>query len=403
MKYKETLDWMFAQLPMYQQKGKIAYKDKLDNSINFALHLNNPEKKFKSIHVAGTNGKGSSCHMLASVLQEAGYKVGLYTSPHLKDFRERIKINGKKISKKNVKRFIAINKFFLEEHALSFFEMTVGMAFHYFAEQKVDIAVIEVGLGGRLDSTNIIVPEVSLITNIGLDHIHLLGDTLEKIALEKAGIIKKGVPVVVSETQAETKGIFSMLASQKKSSIVFADQKDIVVYPTDLLGKYQTKNVKGVLACLKELTGFKIKKKHITKGLLSVVKNTGLLGRWQQLGQEPTIICDTAHNKEGLALVLNQIKQQSFDKLHMVVGFVNDKKLDVILSMLPKDAMYYFVCPNVPRGLQVKKLRQLARDFDLNGEAYKSVLEGFQFAKSRAKKNDFLYIGGSTFVVAEIV
>lgn len=403
MKYKETLDWMFAQLPMYQQKGKVAFKDKLDNSINFALHLENPEKKFKSIHVAGTNGKGSSCHMLASVLQEAGYKVGLYTSPHLKDFRERIKINGKKISKKNVKQFIAINKFFLEEHTLSFFEMTVGMAFHYFAEQKVDIAVIEVGLGGRLDSTNIIVPEVSLITNIGLDHTHLLGDTLEKIALEKAGIIKKGVPVVVSETQAETKGIFSMLASQKKSSIVFADQKDKVVYPTDLLGKYQTKNVKGVLACLKELTGFKIKKKHITKGLLSVVNNTGLLGRWQQLGQEPKIICDTAHNKEGLTLVLNQIKQQSFDKLHMVVGFVNDKKLDVILSMLPKDAMYYFVCPNVPRGLQVKKLQQLARDFDLNGEAYKSVLEGFQFAKSRAKKNDFLYIGGSTFVVAEIV
>ncbi len=403
MKYKEILDWMFAQLPMYQEKGKVAFKDKLDNSINFALHLENPEKKFKSIHVAGTNGKGSSCHMLASVLQEAGYKVGLYTSPHLKDFRERIKINGKKISKKNVKQFIAINKFFLEEHTLSFFEMTVGMAFHYFAEQKVDVAVIEVGLGGRLDSTNIIVPEVSLITNIGLDHTHLLGDTLEKIALEKAGIIKKGVPVVVSETQAETKGIFSMLASQKKSSIVFADQKDKVVYPTDLLGKYQTKNVKGVLACLKELTGFKIKKKHITKGLLSVVNNTGLLGRWQQLGQEPKIICDTAHNKEGLTLVLNQIKQQSFDKLHMVVGFVNDKKLDVILSMLPKDAMYYFVCPNVPRGLQVKKLQQLARDFDLNGEAYKSVLEGFQFAKSRAKKNDFLYIGGSTFVVAEIV
>ncbi len=403
MKYQETLDWMFAQLPMYQQKGNSAYKDKLDNSINFALHLKNPEKKFKSIHVAGTNGKGSSCHMLASVLQEAGYKVGLYTSPHLKDFRERIKINGKKISKKNVKQFIAINRSFLEENALSFFEMTVGMAFHYFAEQKVDIAVIEVGLGGRLDSTNIIVPEVSLITNIGLDHTHLLGDTLEKIALEKAGIIKKGVPVVVSETQVETKGIFGMLASQKKSNIVFADQKNIAVYPTDLLGKYQTKNVKGVLACLDELTGFRIKKKHIAKGLLSVIKNTGLLGRWQQLGQKPKIICDTAHNKEGLALVLNQIKQQSFDRLHMVLGFVNDKKLDAILSMLPKGAMYYFVCPDVPRGLQAKKLQQMARDFDLNGEAYKTVSEGFEFAKSKAKKNDFLYIGGSTFVVAEIV
>ncbi len=403
MKYKETLDWMFAQLPMYQQKGKIAFKDKLDNSINFALHIDNPEKKFKSIHVAGTNGKGSSCHMLASILQEAGYKVGLYTSPHLKDFRERIKINGNTISKKAVKQFIAHNKSFLEGNGLSFFEMTVGMAFHYFAEQKVDIAVIEVGLGGRLDSTNIIVPEVSLITNIGLDHTHLLGDTLEKIALEKAGIIKKGVPVVISETQLETKSIFNMLAAQRKSSIVFADQQNIKVYSTDLLGKYQIKNIKGVLACLSELKGFKIKKKHIAKGLLNVVKNTVLLGRWQQLGQEPTIICDTAHNKEGLALVLNQIKQESFDRLHMVLGFVNDKELDDVFNMLPKNAKYYFVCPNVSRGLQVEKLQRSAERFDLKGEVYTTVSEGFKDAKVKAKKNDFLYIGGSTFVVAEIV
>ncbi|WP_350293653.1 folylpolyglutamate synthase/dihydrofolate synthase family protein [uncultured Croceitalea sp.] len=403
MKYQETLDWMFSQLPMYQQKGSSAFKDKLDNSINFALHLANPERKFKSIHVAGTNGKGSSSHMLASILQEAGYKVGLYTSPHLKDFRERIKINGKKISKKQVKKFIAKHKTFFEVHRLSFFEMTVGMAFDYFAAQKVDIAIIEVGLGGRLDSTNIITPQVSLITNIGLDHIQLLGDTLEKIALEKAGIIKKGVPVVVSETQLETKGIFNMLASQKKTSIVYADKEITELYPSDLLGKYQKKNIKGVLACLGELKGFKVTKKDISKGLLKVVKNTGLLGRWQVLGKKPTIICDTAHNKEGLTLVLEQIKLQKFDKLHMVLGFVNDKELNTVLTILPKKAKYYFVSPDVPRGLDAEKLLILAKEYGLKGNAFKCVSEGLQSAIRNAKKDDFVYVGGSTFVVAEIV
>ncbi|WP_350290958.1 folylpolyglutamate synthase/dihydrofolate synthase family protein [uncultured Croceitalea sp.] len=403
MKYQETLDWMFSQLPMYQQKGSSAFKDKLDNSINFALHLANPERKFKSIHVAGTNGKGSSSHMLASILQEAGYKVGLYTSPHLKDFRERIKINGKKISKKQVKKFIAKHKTFFEVQRLSFFEMTVGMAFDYFAAQKVDIAIIEVGLGGRLDSTNIITPQVSLITNIGLDHTQLLGDTLEKIALEKAGIIKKGVPVVISETQLETKGIFNMLASQKKTSIVYADKEITELYPSDLLGKYQKKNIKGVLACLGELKGFNFTKKDISKGLLRVVKNTGLLGRWQVLGKKPTIICDTAHNKEGLTLVLEQIKLQKFDKLHMVLGFVNDKELNTVLTILPKKAKYYFVSPDVPRGLDAEKLLILAKEYGLKGNAFENVSEGLQSAIRNAKKDDFVYVGGSTFVVAEIV
>lgn len=403
MKYQETLEWMFAQLPMYQQKGKSAFKDKLDNSINFAHHLDNPDKKFKSIHVAGTNGKGSSCHMLASILQESGYKVGLYTSPHLKDFRERIKINGKKIKKKKVKNFISKHKDFLENNQLSFFEMTVGMAFDYFANQKVDIAIIEVGLGGRLDSTNIITPEVSLITNIGLDHMQILGDTIEKIALEKAGIIKKGVPVVISETQPETKGIFSMLASQKKASIIYADDEIEELYTTDLLGEYQVKNIKGVLACLYELNGFKITKKAISKGLLNVVKNTGLLGRWQILEKNPTIVCDTAHNKEGLSLILEQVQSQKYNKLHMVLGFVNDKELSVILEMLPKNAQYYFVCPNVPRGLDAEQLRLLAEDYKLIGDSFASVSKGLKGAISKAKKDDFVYVGGSTFVVAEIV
>lgn len=403
MNYQETLDWMFGKLPMYQSKGKSAYKDKLDNTIDFAHYLGNPEKKFKSIHVAGTNGKGSSSHMLASILQEAGYKVGLYTSPHLKDFRERIKINGEQINKKKVKKFIAKHRIFLDEQQLSFFEMTVGMAFDYFRKQEVDIAIIEVGLGGRLDSTNIITPEVSLITNIGLDHIQLLGDTLEKIALEKAGIIKKEIPIVISETQPKIKGIFDMIASQKKASIVYADDSITELYPTDLLGEYQSKNIKGVLACLRELRGFKITEKAISKGLLKVIKNTGLLGRWQVLEKSPMVVCDTAHNKEGLDLVLNQIKSKEYETLHMVLGFVKDKDLNIILDLLPKDAIYYFVTPNVPRGLYAEKVSLLAEEYGLSTTTYDTVAKGLKAAKKKARNDDFIYIGGSTFVVAEIV
>jgi dihydrofolate synthase/folylpolyglutamate synthase len=401
--YKETLDWMFAQLPVYQHKGKVAFNEKLDNILKFSAHLKTPETKFKSIHVAGTNGKGSSSHMLASILQEAGYKVGLYTSPHLKDFRERISINGNTISKKKVISFIKKNKTFLQENSLSFFEMTVGMAFDFFAENKVDIAVVEVGLGGRLDSTNIVTPEVSLITNIGMDHLDMLGDTLDKIASEKAGIIKENVPVVISEYQEEIAETFKSLAKSKNAKIIFADQEILKDYKSALLGNYQSKNIKGVIAVLKELKNLKVKKKHIKRGLKKVVKNTGLLGRWQILNKKPMIVCDTAHNKEGLTYVIQQLQEQKFNQLHIVIGFVKDKDLDVILPLFPKIAYYYFCRPNIIRGLDVGVLVEKANDHGLLGGAYTSVHEALNAARKHASKSDLIFVGGSNFTVAEVV
>ena len=394
---------MFGQLPVYQHKGKVAFNGKLDNILKFSVHLKTPETKFKSIHVAGTNGKGSSSHMLASILQEAGYKVGLYTSPHLKDFRERISINGNTIGKKQVVSFIKKNKTFLLENNLSFFEMTVGMAFDYFVQKEVEIAIIEVGLGGRLDSTNIIIPEVSLITNIGMDHLDMLGDTLNKIASEKAGIIKANVPVVISEYQDEIAESFELIAKKKNSKIVFADQVIDKNYKTSLQGNYQSKNIKGVVAVLKELKNFKVKKKHIKRGLKKVVQNTGLLGRWQILNKKPMIVCDTAHNKEGLTYVIQQLEQQKFNQLHIVIGFVKDKDLNVILPLFPKNACYYFCRPNIMRGLKVDVLVGKANDHGLLGDAYDSVHEALKAASKRASKSDFIFVGGSNFTVAEVV
>lgn len=394
---------MFAQLPMYQQKGKSAFRAKLDNTRAFSEHLDRPEGKFKSIHVAGTNGKGSSSHMLASILQEAGYKTGLYTSPHLRDFRERIRIDGKPVTEEFVVDFIRANKSFLDTHNLSFFEMTVGMAFKYFELEKVDIAIIEVGLGGRLDSTNIIVPEVSLITNIGYDHVDILGDTLAKIAYEKAGIIKPGVPVVISEFQEETAVVFNTVAQERSSKIIFAGEVIPGTYKTSLLGGYQAKNVKGVVAVVKELKGFRIDENHIIKGLLNVSVNTGLLGRWQILGEDPMVVCDTAHNLEGLSIVLDQIRNQEFTELHLVIGFVKEKNLGQILPLFPKEANYYFCRPNIPRGMDEEFLKTRAADYGLVGDSYPSVDEAFKSALKSAKKTDFVFIGGSTFVVAEIV
>lgn len=388
---------------MYQQKGKAAFNAKLDAIGLLAAHLDNPHKKFKSIHVAGTNGKGSSSHMLASVLQEAGYKVGLYTSPHLKDFRERIRINGVPVSKAFVKDFIAKNKTFFEEHQLSFFEMTVGMAFSFFTQEKVDIAIVEVGLGGRLDATNIVLPEVALITNIGLDHTHILGDSLQKIAREKGGIIKRGIPVVVSETQKETKEVFEAIAKKKKASIFFADTKRYSRIESDLLGSYQHKNSIGVRATLAHLKGFEISQKHLADGLKKVVQNTGLKGRWQILGQKPSIICDTAHNQEGLLLVLEQLRSEKYKILHIVLGFVRDKNLESLLPLFPKSARYYFCKPEISRGLDALLLQSKAAKFELKGRAYTSVNGAYRAAKRSADKEDLIFIGGSTFVVSEVL
>ena len=405
MTYQETVNWMFKQLPIFQNQGKSAYKSDLTNTILLANHLKNPQQHFKSIHVAGTNGKGSTSHMLASIFQEAGYKVGLYTSPHLKDFRERIKINGKVVSKSFVIGFIKRNKSFFESHQLSFFEMTVGMAFDYFSRQKVDIAIIEVGLGGRLDSTNIITPLVSVITNIGFDHMQFLGNTLEQIAFEKAGIIKPKIPVVIGETLSETKPVFVEIAKKNNSDISFADQEISKIFKSDLKGNYQTHNIKTVLQALKKVPKypFLISEKHIKAGLLNVVKNTGLQGRWQILQHNPKIICDTAHNKEGLTYVMNQLKEENYQNLHIVFGVVNDKDLNSILPLMPKQATYYFCKPNIERGLNVDILKQTFNDYGMKGESFSSVNQALLEAKKNAFENDLIYVGGSTFVVAEIV
>lgn len=402
MTYQQTLDWMFSRLPMYQKQGVTALKPKLTNTINFCAHLKNPHTHFKSIHVAGTNGKGSSSHMLASVLQEAGYKVGLYTSPHLVDFRERIKINGEPISEATVVSFVNQHKEYLITHELSFFEMTVGMAFWYFQQQQVDIAIIEVGLGGRFDSTNIITPEVSLITNIGLDHTEILGETIPLIAAEKAGIIKPNVPVVISEFNELSFPVFENVAKEKNALLTLAATLE-VSYKSDLLGHYQFKNIKGVVATLAQLEGFTIEETHLKNGLLNTIKNTQLLGRWQKIGTNPTILCDTAHNKEGLSIVLSQIQQEVFDRLHIILGFVKDKKLENILPLFPENAIYYFCSPNILRGLSATELKEKAAEFMLQGEVYTSVSDALKAARQIASENDFIYVGGSTFVVAEVL
>ena len=389
---------------MYQRQGPVAFKKDLTNSLAFSAHLNAPEKNFPTVHVAGTNGKGSTSHMIASVLQEAGLKVGLYTSPHLKDFRERIRINGAPISEQEVINFITDTKQFLEENELSFFEMTVGMAFSYFSDQKVDIAIIEVGLGGRLDSTNIILPLVSVITNIGLDHTQFLGEKRTEIAFEKAGIIKNNIPVVIGEKQDEVASVFEDIASKKNAPLYFADELVTENHFTDLLGDYQKINVKTAVQTIRllNLKTFNISTEKIREGLLNITKNTGLRGRYQLLGSKPKVVCDTAHNAEGLTLVLTQLKNEKYHKLHIVIGVVNDKNLDQILNLFPKTASYYFCKPDIPRGLEAELLRAVAAKHELIGDIHESVMEAYKKALQTANKNDLVYIGGSTFVVAEL-
>jgi len=426
--YTETLNYLYTQLPMFTRIGAAAYKADLSNTITLCAALDNPQNKFKSIHVAGTNGKGSTSHMLASVLQEAGYKVGLYTSPHIKDFRERIKINGQKIEKQFVVHFTENIKTKITEIQPSFFEITVAMAFAYFAKQQVDIAVIEVGLGGLLDSTNVITPELCVITNIGLDHTNLLGTTLPEIATQKAGIIKASVPVVISQTQEETERVFTNKALEKNTSIFFADkvmevigmdsatiglQKMKVVntakmsitnYELDILGKYQQKNVKGVLLALEILQQYNwnISAQNIVDGLKNIKNNTGLMGRFDMLETSPMLIADVAHNADGITEVLAQIKNIPHNNLHIITGFVADKAVDKVLALFPKNANYYFTQANIPRALLKENLQETAKQYQLNGEVYNNVNTALQAAKAKASKEDIILICGSFFIIAEL-
>lgn len=419
--YHQTLDYLYQNLPMYQRVGSIAYKADLTNTIALCNALGNPQDRFKSVHVAGTNGKGSSSHMLAAILQTAGYKTGLYTSPHLKEFTERIKIEGTEISKEFVVDFVNRIKSTIEKIRPSFFEITVAMAFDYFAQQKIDIAIIEVGLGGRLDSTNVIAPVVSLITNISFDHQELLGHTLTKIAVEKAGIIKVNTPVIISERQMEVEDVFIRKAQEMNSPIIFADAKFSVTlenegnykvdqsgktkhYRLDLKGLYQRKNLAGVLAVIDVLNenGFSISDDQVRRALSSTSSITGLKGRWQRLGELPLVICDTAHNEGGVKEVMQQIHSQQFEQLYFVWGCVNDKEIRTILSLLPKTAYYFFCQAKIPRAMKANELYAQALEFDLRGEIIQDVNEAIAKAKEKSSPKDFIFIGGSTFVVAEI-
>ena len=395
---------MFNKLPMYQNIGDSAYKKDLSNIILICEHLNNPQNNFKSIHIGGTNGKGSCSHMLSSILQEANYKVGLYTSPHLVDFRERIKINGDMISKDSVLKFMHENFDFFESNNLSFFEMTVGLAFDYFSKNKVDIAIIEVGMGGRLDSTNIINPILSIITNISLDHTRFLGSNISDIAKEKAGIIKDNIPVVIGQTQQEISPIFTEIAKSKKSEIIFADHFIYDTYNCDLKGDYQKKNIKTVLKSteiLKHLD-YKINDSHIKTGLNNVSNNTGLQGRWQVIQRKPMIICDTAHNEAALGEVISQLMDMEYSDLHFIIGFSNDKNLKKISKIFPEDSKYYFVQSKVGRARDAKEVRDIFKLNNRCGDYYKSIENTINYVKGVSKENDIIFIGGSTFVVSEI-
>lgn len=394
---------MFAALPMYQRQGKTAFKKDLSNTIALCRHLGDPQHQLKSIHVAGTNGKGSTSHMTAAILQSAGYRVGLYTSPHLKDFRERIKINGQMISEGAVVDFIEANKEVINQIEPSFFEMTVAMAFDHFAKEEVDVAVIEVGLGGRLDSTNIIKPEVCLITNIGFDHMDMLGDSLDKIAFEKAGIIKEDVPVVISELHEETKPVFQAQAKMKKAPIIFAEEEQFSDLKTDLAGVYQRKNIKAVQALMQVLRnkGWKIEPTDVAHGLLNVVALTGLKGRWQILNKKPLMICDTGHNMEAFQLIIDQLRNIPHRQLYMVLGFVKEKDIEPILKSLPAGVQCIFTEPKIPRAMPLKLLRSITEQLGINRLFISDVNEAVAKARKIALTDDLIFIGGSTFVVAE--
>jgi dihydrofolate synthase/folylpolyglutamate synthase len=427
MNYQETLDYLFNALPMFQRVGASAYKADLTNTIALCTHLGNPQNHFKSIHVAGTNGKGSTSHALASIFQAAGYKTGLYTSPHLKSFTERIRINGDEINKDDVVEFVATHKDFLDQLQPSFFEMTVGLAFWYFAKHEVDIAIIEVGMGGRLDSTNVISPELCVITNIGLDHTQFLGDTLPLIAGEKAGIIKPSVPVIVSHTQKEIQAIFLQKATEMQASLVFADQQwevnrtpnpdasqlarfqvkgraDAFELEFGLRGDYQRYNLPGILEAVEQMRkqGWNLTKEALHLGLARVSEQTGLKGRWHILQTQPLTIADTGHNEAGIVEVVNQLKKYPYSQLWMVIGMVNDKDISKVLDLLPKDATYIFCQASIPRAMDADILASKALEKGLMGQVIPKVTDAIEFARKNAGADDLIFIGGSTFVVAEI-
>lgn len=404
MTYEQTVSWLFQKLPMFQRTGASAYKKDLGNIRALMEHLGNPHKKFKSIHIAGTNGKGSTSHMLASVFQASGYKTGLTTSPHLKDFRERIRLNGKLCSEAFVIDFIEKHSEFIENLHASFFEVSIAMAFQYFAEEQPDIAVIETGLGGRLDSTNIILPELSVITNIGLDHTGILGETLPEIAAEKAGIIKPHVPVVIGESSEEIAQVFIQKAKESQSEIFFAEEFEFPDYESDLKGIYQQKNIRTVLTSIQILRkkGFDLPIHSVESGLKNVMSHTGLRGRWEILQENPMVVADTAHNPHGWAEIQKQLAETSFESLHLVLGFVNDKDVRSILGFFPPDARYYFCEPDVPRKLGLEELKKIIPQ-NLKSEFISEPKKALESAKDKAAKEDLIYVGGSTFVVAEVI
>jgi dihydrofolate synthase/folylpolyglutamate synthase len=419
--YQEAVNFLYANLPVFQRVGSSAYKKDITNTIRLCDALGNPQNKFKSIHIAGTNGKGSTSHMIASVLQEAGYKAGLYTSPHLKSFTERIRINGEEVSQKFVIGFVNRIQDLIDEIQPSFFEITVAMAFDYFAQQSIDVAVVEVGLGGRLDSTNVITPLLSLITNIGWDHKDILGNTLHEIASEKAGIIKPTIPVVISERSADVEEVFVKKASEECAPLFFASDEFTAGFERDQLivlkqgetylevelplkGGYQTKNIVGVIKAIELLSRshFEISQEQLIRGLENVLVNTHLKGRWQKLGDNPLIICDTGHNVDGMKQVVQQINTIAYKKLHVVLGVVKDKDISDVLGVLPKRADYYFCQAKLPRALDAKELADKASTFGLHGPVIPDVNEAKKAALANASPADFIFIGGSTFVVAEL-
>ena len=427
MNYQQTIEYLFTRLPMFSRLGASAIRKDITNTVELCRSLGDPHTKFKSLHIAGTNGKGSVSHMLAAILQTAGYKTGLYTSPHLKDFRERIKINGDMIPPQFIVDFVESMQQDIEELNPSFFEITVAMAFDFFAKEKVDIAIVEVGLGGRLDSTNIVTPELSVITNIGWDHMNILGDTLEKIAFEKGGIIKNGIPVIIGETTSETKAVFESISVSKNARIIFADQLRYVsgwnyekthlkaeianilkddrhVYTLDLTGYYQTKNLVTVLEVVSQLQqkNWSISQKHLAEGLQHVKKLTGLYGRWEVIQQHPMVVLDVAHNVDGIKEVVAQIELTDYDDLHLIIGMVKDKDIENVLSLLPKEAKYYFTRAAIPRAISEIELQKKATGLGLNGNYYVNVNEALREAKRHAAPNDLIVVCGSVFVVGEV-